>query len=483
MLTVNSKIVTAVVGLVSLLSCTFALAAPTASSAYGVHIQTGLASYPPFGQPGEVVLARTHALGAHFQKLSVSWKAVAPSTPPPGFEAANPDNGSYLWTDLDITIANTIAHGLTPVIDILEPPSWARSVSGAPELPAFASFVQAIATRYDGRQAGLPRVSYWEAWNEPNVSLFLEPQLQNGAIVSAAFYRAMLEAFAGAVHTVNPDNVVIGGALFPNGVHRPGLTAIAPLEFTRQVFCLSKAPRPRLTCKAKVPVDAWSVHPYTSGGPSTLPANRENIWIADLGELAATVRAAQRLGSLASTHPAQLWVSEFSWDSSPPDPQGVPAALQQRWVAESLYRAWGAGVSAFFWFKLSDEPLGASLFQSGLYYFCSGGLECQTAKPAAAAFRFPFVAFSGPWSRVRVWGRAPAEAKMSVSVQWLQGLHWRTFATLHSDEDGIFAAKLKLPRGANRHGATLRARLAGGAVSPSFSLRRPAEILATPFGS
>jgi hypothetical protein len=420
-------------------------------------------------------------------KLAVAWDGVAPANPPPGFEPADPEDPSYRFKHLDWAISEAIAHGLTPVVDILEPPAWARSPSGAsqthPDLNAFVMFVRAIASRYDGSHPGVPRVSYWEAWNEPNVSLFLEPQIEGDSIVSVNTYRTMLNEFASIVHGVHPDNIVIGGALFPNGIRRPGITAIAPLDFTRRLFCISSGSKPRLVCKAKVDVDIWSVHPYTSGGPSTMPANRDNVWIANLQSLTSTVQAAQRLGTLDSPHPAQVWVSEFSWDSNPPDPHGVPIGLERRWVAEAIYRAWRANISMFTWFQLSDDPLNASLFQSGLYFFCPDGLSCGSPKPAAAAFRFPFVAYAAQRRHVLVWGRTPAGVRSRVRVQWLEGTSWRTFATLNTDSDGIFTASPLLPRNANPKSAKLRAVPNGGDASPAFSLSRPRDIAVTPFGS
>ncbi|HEY2630956.1 MAG TPA: hypothetical protein VGI26_01090 [Solirubrobacteraceae bacterium] len=465
-----------------------AAVAPTAAtdraSAYGVPMQTGIASYPN----GETVITRSQGLGVQFLKLAVSWSAVAPINPPPGFEPANPEDPSYRWKHLDWVISDAISRRLTPVIDILEPPTWAKSPPGSsqtqPDLNAFAMFVRAIASRYDGTHFGLPRVSYWEAWNEPNVSLFLEPQIEGNTIVSVDTYRTMLNNFASIVHGIHSDNVVIGGALFPNGIRRPGITAIAPLDFTRRLFCISAGSKPHLVCNTKVNVDVWSVHPYTSGGPSTLPANRDNIWIADLSSLTSAVQAAQRLGSLASTRPAQVWVSEFSWDSNPPDPLGVPVGLERRWVAETLYRAWSAKISMFTWFRLSDDPQNISQFQSGLYFSCpGGGVSCDSPKPAAAAFRFPFVAYTTQRRRLLVWGRTPAGVRSRVRIQWLEKNRWQTFTTLSTDSNGIFTARPLLPRGASSKSAKLRAVRSGGEASPAFSLARPRDIAVTPFGS
>jgi hypothetical protein len=462
------------------------LASPRALG-FGVELQTAVSMYPPAGAEGNIAFQHVHDSGAQLVRLPISWKLVAPSTPPPGFDPANPNDPSYNWSELDRMVSQALANGLEPMIDISEPPSWAQAPPGAgaqsPDPTQLGLFANAAAIRYDGSVPGLPRVRYWEVWNEPNSSFFLQPQVQNGNIVSVETYRTMINDFAAGVHGARADDVVVGGELFPNGITRAEVTAVAPLDFTRRLFCLSGGARPHRVCNTSVSVDVWSVHPYTSGGPSTRPANPNNVWIANLGALTGLVRSAQRLGTLISSQPVQTWVSEFSWDSNPPDPKGVPLRLEQRWVAETLYRSWQAGITVFTWFMLRDQPLGVSPFQSGLYFECTSGLSCDTPKPAASAFRFPLVAYPAPKRRALVWGRTPGGTVGSVLIQWRYEGSWRALATLRTDRDGIFNASVTLPRAASPSQALLRAVQPGVGVSPSFSLHHPPDILVTPFGS
>ena len=37
-------------------------------------------------------------------------------------------------------------------------------------------------------------------------------------------------------------------------------------------------------------------------------------------------------------------------------------------TAEALYRMWAAGVDTVVWFRIRDEPLRTSFYQSGLYF-------------------------------------------------------------------------------------------------------------------
>lgn len=454
------------------------------AGAHNVTIQTGVDAWPTEPER-EQKLANVGALGASFIRLELNWEEVAPAAAPPGFNPANPEEPAYNWGPLDRVIADVEAHGLTPFIDILGPPAWAQSPRGAgPEYPdplELSLFAKAMATRYDGSNPGLPWVRYWEVWNEPNASFFLKPQIQGSQYTSVETYRSMINLFADAVHSVRPDDVVIAGELFPNGLRRSTVTAIAPLDFTRRLLCLSGGSHPRRVCSTQVRADAWSVHPYSTGGPSTLPANPDDIWIANLQSLSSLVRSAQRLGTLVSSQPVQTWVTEFSWDSSPPVSQGVPTALEGRWVAEALFRSWRAGVSVFSWFSLSDEAVSNWSRQAGLYFGCSAGTYCDQPKPAGQAFRFPFVAFRGKGRQVTVWGRTPNGVPSRVAVQWLASGHWRTFLKLKTNDGGIFSSSPRLPRGANANNALLRA-VGAGSTSPAFSLYHPRDIIVQPFG-
>jgi hypothetical protein len=474
-----------------LLACSITLALLAAipaqkAAAFGVSLQTGVDTSPSGGAYEQLVLTHIRASGAQFIKLAVNWNEIAPANPPPGFDPTNPGSPGYNWRDLDRETADAVAQGLNPFFTLIGAPPWGESPPGSgethPDPAQLAQFAHAVATRYDGSYGGLPWVRYLEVWNEPNVSFFLQPQVQGGQPVVVDTYRTMINDFSAAVHAVRADDVVIAGALFPNGIRHRDLTAIAPLEFTRLLTCMSAGPHPRRVCSATVQADAWSVHPYTSGGPSTRPANPDNVWIYNLGALTSLVKAAQSAGGLISAAPVPTWVTEFSWDSNPPDPQGVPVRLQQRWVAEMLYRAWVGGVSEFTWYALRDEPIEVSPQQAGLYFRCPQGIGCDTPKPMQSSFRFPFVAFRSGRRNVLLWGRLPFGAPGLVKIQWRRGRSWRPLATLRSDGDGIFTATRPLPLRIDPKSGVLRA-VGAREASPSFSLHHPPDILVTPFGS
>ena len=119
----------------------------------------------------------------------------------------------------------------------------------------------------------------------------------------------------------------------------------------------------------------------------------------------ALLLAAKRQGTVVSNGQPAFWVTEFSWDTKPPDPKGVPQRLHARWVSEALFRMWSAGVSAVIWFRLQDDPLRVSPYQSG--FFTTNG----QAKYSLEAFRFPFVAFEREGRRLGLGSHALRQAR------------------------------------------------------------------------
>jgi hypothetical protein len=297
----------------------------------------------------------------------------------------------------------------------------------------------------------LPRVRYWQAWNEPN-----HPGRPELKAVVADWYRQLVNRFAAAVHQVDPTNDVLAGGCSPFTTS----TAVGPLHFMRQLFA------------APVHLDIWSHHPYTSGGPTHQANGNDDVSLGDLGEMRQLLQREISAHRAVSTRRIRFWVTEFSWDTDPPDPEGVPLALQARWTAEALYRIWAAGIDTVVWFRIRDEPLRTSFYQSGLYF-----LDWRP-KRTVYAFRFPFVAFAES-GRVFIWGRLPGGRSGDVAIEQSSSEGWRRLGTLRSDRFGIFSQLY-----ATSDEGPLRARvLDRNDISLPFSLQVPPDHFYYPFGS
>jgi hypothetical protein len=433
------------------------------------------------GAADDLAYTRARAAGTSMVRLPVRWSEIAPKVPSNGFQAADEADPAYRWVSIDAQVELAAAHGLQPLLTVYEPPAWAESKpgpqrTGAVDADAFAKFGAAIATRYDGNH-GEPRVQYWEVWNEPNVNIYLSPQFAYGKPASPAAYRTLLNAFANAVHRVLPGNVVVAGGLSPFTVNSGSTVTIGPLRFMRALLCMSGGAHPHATCHTRVEFDAWSSHPYTSGGPTHSAINPNDVSLGDLPKMRNLLDAAYKAGQIASSARPGFWVTEFSWDSSPPDPKGVPLALHARWTEEALYRMWQAGVSVVIWLQLYDDVFPGSPLQAGLYFRSGGGTSIRP-KPALTAFTFPFVAYLNG-NRVSLWARTPLGQSKSVVIERRVGSTWKHVVTVRADGFGIVE---KTIGGRFTKTDRLRARI-GQTSSLAFSLTQPPDRSLNPFGT
>jgi hypothetical protein len=447
----------------------------------------GLDNYEP------QAFQQASAAGATFVHIAVTWANVAPRKEPGNWSPEDPADPSYDWAAIDSVVKGAVEAGFTPVLLVDGAPSWAQrcqapaAVAGRlcdPDPTALAAFAKAAASRYSGHFEGLPRVRYWQGLNEPNLSLFFNPQFEGGRPVSATLYRKLNNAFYFAVKGVDPSNLVLAAGLGPIAVRH---LTIGPMSFARELLCMAGRRNPHPTggsCEGGVHFDIFDIHPYTTGGP-THKGRRDDVELGSLGRLQELLSAADRAGRIhgAFRH-TPLWITELSWDSKPPDPGGVPMRILTRWTAEALYRAWSAGVSHFFWYSLHDEAPGSRSFsetlQSGLY-FRGATIAEDRPKPSMYAFRFPFVAYSERRRGFSFWGRTGTSTGGRVLVEVLAHGRWRRAAAAHANAAGIFQGSVRTAYGRNERGS-VRARYRRETAVP-FSLHPVKDFRQAPFGN
>ena len=443
-------------------------------------LQTAIVEPLGVGRPevSAVVTQRARESGATVFRLGLVWRTVVGQTRPPGFDAANPDDPAYSWEAFDRELQAAVNAGLTPLVYIAGAPDFAeRGTVGAvgaraPDPAELALFTRAAASRYDGTRAGVPRVRFWQLWNEPNDFLYFNPQFEGTRPVSPQIYRELLRVFADAVHGVHRDNLVVTGGMTPFG--RPD-RAVAPLVFMRELLCMSGGTRPRPTCADHASFDVWAHNPYTEGGPRHHARDADNVSLGDLPTMRTLLQAAISAGHVDSNQPVRFWVTEFSWDSKPPDSLGVPAALEGQWVAEAMYRMWQSGVSLVTWFTIADRDSGP--LQSGLYYWGAGASQVGNPKPAQRAFRFPFVALPATKS-VAFWGRTPTSGATTVFVERKVGSQWVVQTAVTANRFGIFRGRVR----GRRTTGFFRARVGAADVSLPFPLRPTPDLNVPVFG-
>jgi hypothetical protein len=107
---------------------------------------------------------RVKAAGAGVVKITVSWRSIAPTAPPVTFNPADPNDPNYDWEPLDTYVRTAVATGLDPLLTVEQSALWAERNKGGtpgtgnPDPLQFGLFGEAVARRYSGAVAGLPRV-------------------------------------------------------------------------------------------------------------------------------------------------------------------------------------------------------------------------------------------------------------------------------------------------------------------------------------
>lgn len=377
--------------------------------------------------------------GASLERINVSWASIAPVSPPAGFDPSDPSSPGYTWERLDAAVRTVSAHGLQVLLTVQHAPAWAEGPGRPadfkpgvwkPDPGAYGAFGHALAQRYSGGfpdplspGSTLPRVRYFDAWNEPNLINFLAPQVsESGKLVGPAMYRRLLNRFYAGVKEAQPGATVLGASSASFGV--PNGISTAPVLFLRELLCLRGSRLRPVPCPEKAHLDKLSAHAIQTGPPAESAFSPLDATTPDMDRLTAVLRAAEKAKTVRSKGRIGLWVTEFWVDSSPPDPLGIPLAQQARWYDLNLHEYWQDGAEVAIELLLRDQSPDKEGFpltiQSGIY-FLDG-----KPKPSQAAMRFPFIAQRSGARQVSTWGIAPRAGTLRIQVQ--RGGAWKTLA-------------------------------------------------------
>ena len=345
----------------------------------------------------ERTLDELKSLGVDTVKLTVPWRELAPvgRRKPAGLNAEDP--AAYGgWERYDEAIASAGRRQLDVLLQVSGPaPDWASvgrsQPAGAsrPDAGEFGRFARALGTRYSGSYRGLPRVSSWSIWNEPNLPRFLLPQRSSNrdrTPLSPAIYRRLyLAAHAGLRASGHARDTILFGELLPVGRSSTGVrSSLRPLEFLREMLCVDRRYRPLKGSAARargcmgfhsLPSSGLAYHPYATGGraPTTRPPHPDD---ATIGQLSRVVRALDRLGRRGRVaRGLTLHLTEFGFQTDPPDRLQTPIRRVDDFLAESEYLAYrNPRVGSWSQYPLVDDAAkGTGLerfsgFQSGLRF-------------------------------------------------------------------------------------------------------------------
>lgn len=422
----------------------------------------------------QLALARMRATGASVVRIPVEWRYIVSPSPPAGFNAVDPGSPAYTFTAVDAAVRDTVAAGLAPLLVVTRAPAFAEAPgrwpyaypgSWAPSPPAFGQFATAVARRYDGSfpdpsQPGraLPRVRLLEAWNEPNLARYLEPQwvVEHGrwSAFSPLIYRQLLNAFYAAVKAVEPSDMVITAGVAPNG-EPAGVGRMTPARFLSAMLCIEGGAHG--DCLDPPHFDVLTLHPLSFESPDRAAVSSQDVAISDVAKVTTLLAKAERAGTALPRAHKPVWVTELNWESDPPAVRGVPGRLQAQWISRALHRLWVAGIGLADWQFLIDPYPGVSLATptggtvevsrpAGLYSPGPGGDVAQVRpKPFLRGFTFPFDPLRVDSRHVRVWALLMRPGRtVTLQRQARSGGAWRTVVRLRSGGDDVLNALVSL---------------------------------------
>jgi hypothetical protein len=455
-----SRLRTAFLGIV--IGLLLAAMAPAAAGAGTMRL--GFFDWHPLtGSESAQWIPRAHAVGAQLVRFTLNWSLIAPKTRPSGFAAADANSPGYSWGAADAQVKTLRSAGLDVLLTVQTAPEWAEGSSRPstsvappgtwrPDPSDLADFFTALARRYSGSFADpaggvLPAVSEFQVWNEPNLWKYLSPQWTKSGkgydIASPGIYRSMLNASYAAIKRVQPRATVLAAGTAPYGDLTVGTNRIGPVLFDRTLLCLKGTALEKTSCPNPAHMDAWDHHSYGVGAPNRHALNANDVATPDIGKLTRIMRKAISVGTVLPRRSKPMWMTEVSYDSNPPDPDGIPVKKQAAWLAQSLELLYRQGIHTVLWFSITDSPpvpSYATTYQAGLFFL--GG----DPKPAATAYTFPFVR-----DGARVWGRAPLAGRLVIEQKTKSG--WRALRHVTVSRHDVFDVAVKVSRS-----AVLRAR-------------------------
>ena len=444
-------------------------------------------------------MSRVRALGGSVVRIPVDWRNIVEADPPAGFQARDPASPAYRFLQLDAAVRSAVGAGLQPLLVVSHAPAFAEAPhrwpyaypgSWAPSPVALEEFAVALANRYDGAfpdplypGAALPRVRLLQAWNEPNLARYLEPQWvtvgRHWSAFSPQLYRQLLNGFYAGVKSVEPNDTVAAAGVAPEG-EPTGVGAMAPVTFLEGLLCLGAA---KSNCPQKPHLDVLAFHPLSVFDPDVPAVSKLDVAVSDIAKITGLLARAERLRTVLPIGPHPLWVTELNWESSPPSSTGVPGRLQAVWISRALHRLWVAGVSLVDWQFLVDPYGGTPLASpdgsinlyprpAGLYASGSGGdTALARPKPFLQGFTLPFDPLRVNRRQLRVWALLMHAGQSALLQRQGRDGGWQTIDRLSASRYGVINRLLRLS-------GTARLRLRVGKLDSASALvsRAPSHL-------
>jgi hypothetical protein len=394
--------------------------------------------------------------------------------------------------------------GINVLFNVTGPgPSWTHEKSPIkedadswkPKPTEYASYVQAVGTRFSGTyKVGsftVPRVSMWSLYNEPNQGAWLTPQyfkdatLKKKIAISPIIYRELYLRGRKALDTSGhgADTILLGETAplgDPKG-RKTDRKAMAPVEFVRELFCVAPNGRQYTGKEAKarkcdlfkklgpIRTSGYAHHPYTRSDPPGKPPRAGGYTMGNMAKLASDLDKYAKFGNVQvggdpSNRTLPIWSTEYGYETKPPDPiNGIAPALQAQYINEGEYLAYqNPRMASQSQFLLRDVPpvKGAKKNTAAYWFTYQSGLFTAAPedkpKPAFQAYVMPLVATiaqrSGAGGTVNLWGQLRFRPNGTIGDQVLLqfrpqgGTDWTAAGDpVEANALGVFTAQRDAP--------------------------------------
>jgi len=224
------------------------------------------------------------------------------------------------------------------------------------------------------------------------------------------------------VKAVNRRAKIAGGVTGPRG----GKGGMSPVEFIRGMD------------RAGALLDAYAHHPYPVFPGDTPFVGGCKCNVLTMARLERLLRIVD-----AAFPRARVWLTEYAYQTNPPDRFGVSNELQARYVGEAARRVYTAPkVDMLIHYLYRDEP-DLARWQSGLETIDG------RAKPALHATMFPLAQISRHGDKTTVWGQVrPGEGRQRyVLQQFLDGRWTNIGRAATTDRRGYFRRTVRAAKG------------------------------------
>ncbi|WP_119068738.1 beta-galactosidase [Aggregatilinea lenta] len=140
-----------------------------------------------------------------------------------------PVDDEWHWQQADAVVAEAQCRGRQIVARLDHAPEWAAAAPGddpaAPpvNLDAWGEFCGTLAARYKGQ------IAAYQVWNEPNLD-----REWGGRSPNAEGYVSLLKTCSQAIHTADPDAIIISAGLAPTGTVSSAVTP--DMIYLRQMY-------------------------------------------------------------------------------------------------------------------------------------------------------------------------------------------------------------------------------------------------------